>query len=42
MSKPVEELHNMEDATSFKDALLLFFGFVLLLGFFGVLFWSAF
>jgi len=42
MSKSVEELHNMEDATSFKDALLLFFGFVLFLGFLGVLFWSAF
>jgi len=42
MSKSVEELHNVEDATSFKDAIVFFLGVVLVLGFLGLLFWSAF
>jgi hypothetical protein len=42
MSKIVEELHNAEDATSLTDALVLFFGIFLLLGFLGVLIWSVF
>ena len=42
MSKYVEELHNTEDATSLMDALALFFGIFLLLGFLGVLVWSVF
>jgi len=42
MSKYVDELHNTEDATSLKDALALFFGITLLLGFLGVLIWSVF
>jgi hypothetical protein len=42
MSKYVDELHNKEDATSFKDGLLFFFGVILLLGVLGVVFWSAF
>ena len=42
MSKSVDELHNMEDATSLKDGLLFYFGLILALGLLGVLFWSAF
>jgi len=42
MSKSVEELHNTEDAKSLMDALVLFFGMSLLLGFLGVLIWSVF
>ena len=42
MSKYVDELHNHEDATSLKDGILLFLGLILLLGFAGILFWSAF
>jgi hypothetical protein len=42
MSKPVDELHNHEDATSLLDGLLFFFGITLLLGVVGILFWSAF
>ena len=42
MSKYVDELHNREDATSLKDGVLFFLGLVLLLGFAGILFWSAF
>ncbi len=42
MSKSVEELHNLEDATSLMDGLLFFFGLTLLLGLLGVIFWSAF
>ena len=42
MNKTVEELHNVEDATSLKDAILFFLGVTLLLGILGVMFWSAF
>jgi hypothetical protein len=42
MSKYVDELHNREDATSFKDGVLFYLGLIFVLGIIGVLFWSAF
>jgi hypothetical protein len=42
MSKPVEELHNREDATSLMDGLKLFLVVFFLLGVLGTIFWSAF
>jgi hypothetical protein len=42
MSKYVDELHNHEDATSFKDGVLFYLGLIFVLGIIGVLFWSAF
>ena len=42
MSKSVDELHNHEDITSFKDGLLFYIGMMLLIGVVGLLFWSAF
>jgi hypothetical protein len=42
MSKSVDELHNHEDITSFKDGVLFYIGMMLLIGFVSLLFWSAF
>lgn len=42
MSKPVDELHNHEDITSFTDGLLFYIGMMLLIGVVGIAFWSAF
>lgn len=42
MSKSVDELHNHEDFTSFKDGLLFYIGMMLLIGVLSLLFWSAF
>ncbi|MGA7594688.1 MAG: hypothetical protein WCA64_05770 [Gallionella sp.] len=42
MNKSVDELHNHEDLSSFKDGLLFYIGLVLVIGVVGLLFWSAF
>jgi hypothetical protein len=42
MNKSVDELHNHEDFTSFKDGLLFYIGLVLVIGVVGLIFWSAF
>ena len=42
MNKPVEELHNREDAVSLMDGILFYLGLTLALGVLGILFWSAF
>lgn len=42
MNKSVDELHNHEDFTSFRDGMLLYIGLVLVIGVVGLLFWSAF
>jgi len=41
MSK-VDELHNREDSSSLKSAVLFFLGLVLILFTLGIIFWSAF
>jgi hypothetical protein len=42
MNKTVEELHNVEDATTLRDSILFFLGITLLLCILGLMFWSAF
>jgi hypothetical protein len=42
MSKSVDELHNHEDITSFRDGVLFYIAMMLLICVVGVVFWSAF
>ena len=42
MNQSVDELHNHEDFTSFKDGMLFYIGMMLLIGVVGISFGSAF